>query len=244
MPDLSLQDACEGQLLEIGKEWSHHTTQVLRYGPGDSLELCASQGQRWRVEIRDVLKKAMTVVLCEQLPELPPPFPLFLAQGLTKGDKFDLILRMGTELGVTAFLPFLSSRCVSRPDAGRLRKRQQRWEKIVRESSRQSQRTHVPELKEVLPLANLVSLLPEEMDKLVLWEGEQEQSLQRWVREHPTSKGVAVVVGPEGGFSEEEVRALEAQGFASISLGQRILRTETAGPAAAAILQFAYETGD
>jgi 16S rRNA (uracil1498-N3)-methyltransferase len=159
-----------------------------------------------------------------------------LIQGLPKGDKMDLILQKGTELGISRFTPLLSGRSVPRLNQDRRDNRRQRWLKIIEEASRQSRRPCLPRLDEVETFDEV--LKADEGLKLLLWEETCQPLAQVLPTDPPGS--AALLVGPEGGFAEAEVARATQAGFVPVSLGPRILRTETAGFTLAAILQYLY----
>ncbi len=162
-----------------------------------------------------------------------------LYQGLPKGEKLDLILQKCTELGVAEVVTFGADRSVVKLRGERSSARLERCEKIVQEAARQSGRRSAPK---VIIGGCLDAVLAEARQtvKLLLWEGEQTVRLRESLEAHAAPESVAVVVGPEGGLSADEVKQAVARGFTPVSLGRRILRTETAGLAVLSILQFQW----
>ena len=156
-----------------------------------------------------------------------------LLQGLPKGDKLEWVLQKATELGVSAVWPVVTARSVARPRADALGTRHTRWQRIVEEAARQSGRADVPEVTVLRALDEAVRTLPAGVRLLVLDEEERSERLGRAAGDGP----VALVVGPEGGLGREEVDALRAAGGVPVSLGPLVLRTETAGLAALAVLR-------
>lgn len=222
-----------GDLLTIDGEPLHHLRTVLRLGSGSEVLLLDGTGQCCRVRLDAVGRDQASATVLTRWVEAEHPCPLRLLQALPKGDKFELVLQKGTELGITAFQPVLSGRGVSRPDAGRTA----RWQRIVTEAARQSRRPRLPELAPLLPLAEALAQIREPL-RLVLWE-KGARPLAEVLPPEPPS-GVALLVGPEGGFAGEEIDMLATGGFLPVHLGPRILRTETAGLAVAAVLQYLY----
>jgi len=226
-------DALRGDIIEIAGEPLHHLRTVLRLGPGTEVLLLDGLGCCCRARLQSVGRDLAVAAAVSRWVETEAPCPLRLMQALPKGDKFDLVLQKGTELGVTIFQPVLSGRAIPRPEAGRTA----RWERIVREAARQSRRPCLPQLTPLLPLDVALASVQEPL-RLVLWE--QGAAPLREVLPAQPPGGLAVLVGPEGGFGEVEVKAVAAAGFAPVHLGPRILRTETAGLAVAAVLQYLY----
>jgi len=223
----------------VGEEY-RYLVRVLRLREGALLEVCDGADQVWQTRV-EVLKREEVTLRVEGRGEAAPaPFPLYLAQALPKGDRWDRILRQGTELGLAGFYPFFSERCVSRPDPRRLDARLERWRRILREASRQCGRTRLPGLHPPLELATLPQHLPPTSAALVLWEEEKGLALQEWLRRHPSPERVVYLIGPEGGLAPHEIDLLAQAQIPAVGLGPLILRSETAGPALAAILQFHF----
>jgi 16S rRNA (uracil1498-N3)-methyltransferase len=157
--------------------------------------------------------------------------PLRLLQGLPKGEKFEWLLEKGVELGISTFTPVVSERSQLRGE------KSSRWQRIIQEAARQSRRPRLPTLEELQPLTQALAQTTEEL-RLMLWE---EGSIPLNTALPPeTPASCALLVAPEGGFSAAEAQAAIAAGFVPVSLGKRILRTETAGLAVAAVLQNRY----
>ena len=243
VPSLQLQSATPEQEVLLDKEFAHYLGRVLRLEPGEIIEISDGSGFRWSAEITDISSNEVHVRLCENISNHQAHFPIYLAQALVKNDRFDLILRQCTEMGVHGILPFVSERCVTRLDAKKAAKRLERWQKIVRESARQSEKDWIPE---IFPLSSLDKLKTlesiETLPHILCWEGESQYMLTDWTREHLSQtkdlRGVVIVVGPEGGFSASEVERLHHKGMRPTGLGSFILRTETAGISVLAVLQY------
>lgn len=222
-----------GDPVTIDGEPLHHLRTVLRLGPGSEILLLDGTGACCRVRLMTVDRHQATATVIAHRFEQERPCPLRLLQALPKGDKFELVLQKGTELGVTVFQPVLSGRAVSRPEKGK----PERWERIVAEAARQSRRPCLPQLEPLRPLAEALTQVDEPL-RLVLWEQGARSLAEVLPAQAPT--GVAVLVGPEGGFSAAEITDVGTAGFLPVHLGPRILRTETAGLAIAAVLQHLY----
>jgi 16S rRNA (uracil1498-N3)-methyltransferase len=149
----------------------------------------------------------------------------------------DLILQKGTELGITAFSPVIADRTIPLLPSGREEQRLRRWEHIIREAARQCRRPLLPRLNSPQPLATALTSTEEEL-RLMLWEEGNCPLAKVLPVERP--RNAAILVGPEGGFSQQEADAAKSSGFIPVGIGPRILRSETAGFAVAAILQFTY----
>lgn len=221
-----------GEKVDLPPDLLRHLRTVLRLAPDSEIDLLDGQGR-----VARALVTAEYQAFVQSVRTLPPPkCRLSLIQGLPKGEKLELVLQKGTELGVSRFLPTPMARSVGQLKAGREQKRLTRWRKIIQEAARQSGQPHLPQLQ-LEP--NFSSALKEDADfKLLLWE-QSEIPLAQLLPQDPPRR-VAVIVGPEGGVTPEEAEAAIAAGFQAVSLGPRILRTETAGLAIMTILQYLY----
>lgn len=225
--------------IRLTREAARHA-RVMRLGPGDLLEICDGSGRQARGKILSLSRQEMVVHLSEEPIGEPAAktsaLPVTLVQGLPKGEKTDLILQKATELGVSRVILAHTTRAVPRPQNPEARLA--RWQKIAREAARQCGRYEVPEVLGVLGFEEALKEAGSGLS-LLLDECAQEGLLLReHLRERP--EAVTLVVGPEGGLTEEERRTAWGMGFLSASLGKRILRTETAGLAVLAILQHLY----
>jgi len=225
----------------ISGELFRHISTVLRLKPGAAIILADGCGHEAVAAIREIGKEGVAVDLQPFYPVSVDDgaLPVTLCQGLPKGEKMDLVLQKATELGVSRIVPFNADRSVARLEGDRLEKRVGRWEKIVQESARQSGRSRVPS---VGFYGDLRELLQGEDGclKLLLWEGEKEQGLRETIENSIKPESVSILIGPEGGLTLEEAARAEKAGYIPVTLGSRILRTETAGLAVVSILQYVW----
>lgn len=224
-------------------ELYRHISRVLRLGPGDSLILCDGRGKEYSAVIRTADSRSVTVEITgiNDLSTSRATPVITLIQGLPKGDKFDLIVQKATELGVADIIAFHASRSIVRISPAQAGQRVARWHKIATEAARQSERTDIPNIILAENLEDALRMGNRSVN-LMLWEREKDRRLHEVLDGSPPPAGVGMLVGPEGGFTEDEVSIAGGNGFMPVSLGQRILRTETAGLAMMAILQ--YQWGD
>ena len=188
--------------------------------------------------------------LVERLEEwTESPIELVLAQCLPKGDKLELITQKATELGVNRIVPLVSENCVVKYDAKKSKARQERWQKIANEAGKQCGRTILPVVEPIQGLKQWLTEMANEAQKsekriclCMCYENEEQQGIKEFLQAHRNDESFIFIVGPEGGFSLAEAHLAQELGIASVSLGTRILRAETAAIAAAAIIQ--YENGD
>ena len=228
------------QEMQITGRDAHHIIDVLRMAPGDRLQVVADDGISFVGEITAAGTNTVTVAAREILWEThEPDVRISLLQGLAKGDKMEFIIQKAVEIGVTDIYPVAMSHSVVVLESSKAEKKVERWQKIAEAAAKQSKRDTIPAVHEVLTLDQI--LQQEKWDLLlVAYESENLVSFKEVLQSHKEAMTIGVVIGPEGGLSTEEGEAAQKQGGIAVSLGRRILRTETAGlVAATAIL---YET--
>jgi 16S rRNA (uracil1498-N3)-methyltransferase len=239
-------DVFSGNEVRLEGDLARRLSRVLRLEAGAAVVLLDGSGLEYETRLDVVGPHRVTGTVVARRPGRPEPrVRLLLYQSLVKGERFDWVLEKGTELGVAAFVPLLSRRNVARAAPGRLG-RPERWRRVVREAAEQCGRCVLPE---VLPAEGLKEALSEAADlRLLPWEEEEALGLAAALRQaRPTLEAVerptvAVLIGPEGGFAADEVALARRAGAQVVSMGRRILRSETAGIiAAAAVL---YELGE
>jgi 16S rRNA (uracil1498-N3)-methyltransferase len=222
-----------GERVELAGEAHRHLARVLRIAVG--AEVVIFDGRGVEIDGRVVALDGRTVTLAlgarRSLP--PPPVSITLLQGVPRGERMDLVVQKTTELGVARIVPVLAERSVARPPA----QRSGRWQTIAEEAARQSGRAEVPEVSVPLPLAQALALARSCAARWLPWEEERTLPLRRALA--ATAPTVALLVGPEGGLTLAEVEQARAAGFVTVSMGPRILRTETAAIVAVALIQSA-----
>lgn len=219
-----------GALVPMAEEDARHCLRVLRLRPGDAVEALAD-GRRFAAVIEGV-ENGVTLRIGEERPSTESRLRVTLFQGLPKADKMELICQKAVELGADAVVPVLMTRSVSRPDAADGRKKRDRWQKIAREAGKQAGRCSQTRIAEPVSFAACVKELAALDAAIVPWEEEGGYTLRRFAQEHPAITTLGIVIGPEGGITAEEIGAMKAAGCQPVTLGPRILRTETAGLAA------------
>jgi len=240
----------QGDEVRISGPQAHQIADVLRMQPGDHILVLDNSG--WEIETHLTAVDRHTVrgdVLKRRLSEAEPHTKVSLWQGVLKGKRLEFTLQKGTELGIVEFVPVISSRCVL-SDLASVEQKRERWEWIIQEAAEQSNRGRKPVLR-------ATSLFPQACEKLqgsgglalMLWEEEKRTTLRDVLRQAPPGFSgrfppftVHLMVGPEGGFTREEAEIARGYGVVTIGLGPRILRGETAGVVAAALVL--YELGD
>ena len=228
-----------GDRITLSEEDSRHVSLSLRMKRGDTLTLCDGRGTDYECVAVDFTDAVTVEVLSSSTSAGEPPYRAVVFQAEVKGDKFDTVVQKSVELGAIGIVPFTSSRCVSRPDPRDADKKRKRREKIAKEAAKQCGRGTVPVAGATLPFAAMISEAAKADLPLFFWECAT-TPLKDVLREE-TPASVSVVIGPEGGFSEEEARSAAEAGLIPVSLGKRILRTETAAGSVLSILSYRYE---
>lgn len=225
--------------IRLASEDARHAVTVLRLKKGSHIELIMDR-KRWEAEITDVAGHEVFVRLISELPTTEPSLSVTLFQGLPKSDKMDWIVQKATELGVTRIVPVLMSRCVARPDPKDFSRKRERWQKIVREAAKQSGRCIIPEITDLVGLQHLFCFPAFPETSIVPWEEADGFGPLAFRKTHPELSSLGILIGPEGGIDAQEISVLRSSGFIPVTLGKRILRTETAGLAAVAGLMSLY----
>ena len=221
---------------------AHHLSRVVRVKESDEVLVFDGTGLEYTVTIEKVeLDRVLGRVIAVNSSVKDPMFKVTLVQGIPKGDKMDLIIQKTTELGVVKIVPVLTERTVVKLEDSKKIKRQERWQRIAQEASKQCRRSTVPEIAPIQNLKEYLEGLNEGERGIVFWEEEHSRGIKNILKKQQ-GDSLMVFVGPEGGFSPEEVDRIKKKGILSVTLGQRILRTETAGLVALALIQ--YELGD
>lgn len=218
----------------------HHLVRVLRIQNMEQVELI-SNDFTFLSSICSISESEIVFDILERSNHMnESDVSIDLFQCLPKGQKMELILQKNVELGVRRFVLVESKRCIVEFKTKDIPKKIERYEKIIKEASKQSKRDFIPKIEGVLNI-NAVSASIVDYDLfIVLYENEQNLSIKSCLK-NQTYKNIAVLVGPEGGFDDVEIKIMEAHGAKVVSLGKRILRTETAGFVATTCIQ--YESG-
>jgi 16S rRNA (uracil1498-N3)-methyltransferase len=227
------QPLLPGSVVDLPEAVAHHL-HVVRQQSGDELVLFNGAGGQVRARLADIGKRrASAEILAIEAVDVELPFRVTLAQGLPEGSKMDWIVEKAVELGAACVVPLAAQRSVVRLSGDRADKRLAHWQAVVVSASEQCGRNR---LADVAPVQDVNRWLaaPGGGTRILL-SPRADASLAAWVRATPT-QDVTVLVGPEGGFTDQEEDAARAAGALALSMGPRVLRTETAGLAALAIL--------
>lgn len=220
----------------LERDQAHYLCRVLRLAPGDTLEVVNGEGARHAAELLDADPRHGAVRVGAALPSgAESPLRITLGQCLSAGEKMDWTIEKAVELGVAAVVPLTSGRSVVRLDAERARKRAEHWRRIVTAACLQCGRDHFPSVADATALRDWIDT-PATALRLALVPGAPLRLRDVTLPSDPPM-AIDLLVGPESGLSDEEVTLAVARGFLAVSLGPRVLRTETAGLAAIAALQ-------
>lgn len=230
-----------GEAVEVRGDLFRHMAKVLRLKIDTSVQLADGCGVECSGVIREIGRESLLVAITQRRGVTPPAAAprITLYQGVPKGDKMELILQKCTELGVSEVVPFQAARSVSRVTREREAEKLRRWQRITDEASRQAGRPLVPTVRYAADMEAVATEANHDL-RLLLWEGEHDTGLREALSVRPLPESIALIVGPEGGITPEEAELARRKGFIPVTLGQRILRTETAGIALVAILQYLF----
>lgn len=233
-------DEIEGLIFIKGSDYKH-IKDVLRLRQGDVFEV-SSDAMTYSCKLEDFEDQQLIAkIISAEEGRNEAPIDLVLYQALAKGSKMDLIFQKATEIGVKDFYAFSSNRTVVKLDGKKAKKRLDRWNSIAYEASKQSKRDYIPQLKGILSYKEILANLKDKTNVILAYEDEEGLSLGAALKDIEPGP-IHLVIGPEGGFDYEEIEDFKSQGAKIVSLGPRILRTETAGLVAATIVL--YQLGD
>lgn len=225
-----------GQEASLDENAAQHVGRVLRMQPGQQLVLFNGNGCDYAATIVEAGKRQVTAsIRAEAVNTTESPLEIVLAQTLSKGDRMDYAVQKATEMGVTRIVPLVSERCDVRLRGDREDKRLRHWRQVAISAAEQCGRARIPELLPVMTLPQWLGYARDCDLRLVLHH-RTEQTLDTLTR----PARVALMIGPEGGFSEAEIEAAENNGFLPVALGPRVLRTETAPVAAITLCQWLW----
>lgn len=238
------KESISGDSIDITGEDVAHIRKVLRMRVGEKLIACDNDGTDFECEITNIDDKHVAAkILTSWKSENEAPIRVTLFQGIPKSDKMDFIIQKCVELGIDSIVPVKTDRTVIRFENTKDEvKKQQRWQKIAVEAAKQCNRGILPKITNPVDFNTALDMAGANDLILIPYENESEQGLKSVLRNNSTARTIAVFIGPEGGFAEDEVKNCIERSFYSVSLGKRILRTETAGLTVLSILM--YELGD
>lgn len=229
--------------IKIEQEDVKHIKSVLRLDVGDEIEVSNKLGTDYKCKISELSKETvMCEILESSMSRGESDIDIVLFQGLPKSTKMELIVQKSTELGVKKIVPLVTARCITKiNDRKKEDKKIERWSKIAEEAAKQSKRGVIPQISNVMSFKEALDYLKDEDTIIVPYESEENLGIKKVLKEC-TSKKINVIIGPEGGFDDSEIQELKSMDAHIVTLGPRILRTETAGFTTSALIL--YELGD
>jgi 16S rRNA (uracil1498-N3)-methyltransferase len=229
------QKLIANQLIELAEAPSHHLSKVLRMQIGRELILFNGEGGEYTAEITDIQKKSVAVNVKEfSAVNNQSPLQLELAIGVSRGERMDWVLQKATELGVTKITPLITERTEVKLGGERADKKINHWQQTIISACEQCQRNLLPELCEPVLLSNWLSTCNADL-KFVLHHRDN-----KGLPKSESISSIALLIGPEGGLSDDEIAQAIANNFSPLTLGPRVLRTETAPVAAISIVQYLW----
>lgn len=240
MPKFFIENV-SGDAITITGQDAAHIARSLRMKEGDSLTVCGGQGLDFHCVITSMTDSEVYLQVTQTVPtDSEPSVRLTLYQGYPKGDKLELIIEKTVELGITAIVPVLMQRSVSRPDAKSAAKKHERHRKLALSAAKQCGRGIIPTVEPMITFRQMLPRLREHQAVLFFYEcgGQPLSEAVSGIAEKGLTD-IALVIGPEGGFDMAEAQALQESGAFTATLGKRILRTETAPIAATAAIMYA-----
>lgn len=229
-------DISRGQVQLFGEDEKHIKT-VLRAREGEEMTLCDGEGMDYQCRIVSLERGVLLDILSKEVCETEPKTKITLYQGLPKADKMELIIQKCVELGVDRIVAVSTERAIVKLDK-KENKKLERWQKIAEAAAKQSGRGKIPEIgQQVLKFKEAVAEAKGLDGAIIPYEKEEETGIRQFVQGFQ-GESIGVFIGPEGGFAEEEIALAQENGITPITLGKRILRTETAGMTTAAILLY------
>ena len=224
-----------GREVELPVQAGEHLARVLRLDRGHPLRLFDGSGDEYEAELASLAKRSVTARVLEsaEAEDRESPLRITLAQGIARGEKMDWILQKATELGVARIVPVVTDRTEVKLDAERAERRVAHWEAVVASACEQCGRRRLPEVSEPMKLGDWAASLDDDAGLRLALDPHGDLA----PRDLPKGTRATLAVGPEGGLSDHDLATLGAAGFRGLRLGPRILRTETAGLAALAVMQ-------
>jgi len=230
-----------GSTLVITGSDARHIKTVLRLKSGDKIGLFDGKGFEYEAKIVDLSSGKVKVSVIRRFPSAAEsPVQITVAQGFLKEKKMDGLVRQLSELGINKWNPFIADRSVPRPDKKQLSARTKRWEKISKEAIKQCKRGCIMEIDDTVSFEEILNLSQTADLKIAFWENELQPLNAELPRPDRNINKIYVLLGPEGGFTQQEIESARDRGFVTASLGPRILRAETATVAACVLLQHLF----
>lgn len=220
----------------------NYLKNVMRLKAGDEITLIDGKNREYSSKILVFEKDSASAELISEIkPKTGSKINVTIAQGLPKNPKMDLIVQKATELGASKIIPVATERSVVKISKEKSGGKISRWQRIAKEAAEQSGRSSMPAIAIITSFADILKSCDEYDNCIMLWELEKEITLKKFLQKHNAAKELLVLIGPEGGFSRKEAEQAKEKGFITVSLGRRILRTETASLAVLSMIDYEFE---
>ncbi len=230
-----------GTVITVQGDDAVHITKVLRMRQGEHLTVCDLGGTEYDTVIESVGECVRSRVLSSKESQNEPPYRASVYQSLVRGERFDTVLQKSTELGAARIIPVITSRCTVHLEKKEYDKKLARWQRIVLEAAKQCGRAAVPRVEYPMLFADAVREAATDDIPLFCYEGEDTLSIPAVLADIQSASTVSLMIGPEGGYSDEEALFAKDSGMKMTGLGKRILRTETAAPFVLSCLSYKFE---
>ena len=220
----------------------NYLKNVMRLNVGDEISVMDSKSKEYSAKLAKMEdKKIIAELLAEKHPKSEPKMKVTVAQSIPKNPKMDLIIQKVTELGALQVIPVKAERSIVKLTKDKEESRINRWQKIAKEAAEQSGRLIIPFVQPLKDFKELLMLKNDFDQCVILWEMEKDRTIKKFLQENKHIKNLLVLIGPEGGFSHEEVDEALAAGFISVNIGNRIVRTETAAISVLSMIEYEFE---
>ena len=232
-----------GEEVTIGGDDAHHLAYSLRAKRGDKITAVDTTGNSAVIELVDFERDKIKARRISELQPVVAEWEIILADCLPKQNRFETIIEKAAELGVDKIEPLISDNTIARPDSSRAKSKLERWRKISKEAAEQCARDTIPEISELKKLDDwLKEPLDDDTLLLFCWESEQTTTVREVLSDYRSTGGakIIVLIGPEGGFSRREVDAIKSAGGKSVTLGKRVLKTDTAAISVLAMINYEF----
>lgn len=233
------------EIIIIGEDVKH-IKNVLRKQIGDIIEICNQETEKaYKCEIFNIKEEQIISKIIEEISSNDDKIKVDIYQGLPKADKMELIIQKAIELGANAIIPVDMKRCIVKLDSKSETKKIERWQKIAESAAKQSGRNIIPEVQNIIQIKDIINLRNQYDAIIVCYENEKEKSLKTELlsikSQGKQELHIAIVIGPEGGLEENDVETLKQNGAKIVTLGSRILRTETVALNVLSIIMYELE---
>ena len=231
----------DNKIILVGEDVKH-IANVLRKQTGDVVNICnITTSENFLCQLEEISKEEIKCSIIEKVKsEAEPNIEITIFQGLPKAEKMELIIQKCTEIGAKTFVPVEMERCVVKLDNKTASKKLERWQKIAETAAKQSGRDIIPKVENIINLQKVCNLIPKYDIVILAYENEEQCTLKQALNNIAKKDGlkIGIIIGPEGGIDSKEVELLEQAGAKTVTLGKRILRTETVGISMASVILY------